>query len=110
VRALSRRSHGLASPEITLGKLRIQTLTQRVWYQDKEIELSRHEFNLLTEFANKPGQVLSRSYLDEVLYGWDEGVASNALEVHIHHLRKKLHAGLIKTARGVGYRMDPEHA
>jgi len=60
----------------------------------------------LSEFANKPGQVLARGQLEEVLYGWDEGVESNALEVHIHHLRKKLGKMLIKTVRGVGYRLN----
>ncbi len=106
IKALSRRSHGLASPEITLGALRIQTLSQQVWYQDKPVSLSRHEFALLMEFAHKPGQVLARAYLEQTLYGWDEGVESNALEVHIHHLRKKLDSALIKTVRGVGYRLE----
>jgi two-component system, OmpR family, response regulator QseB len=57
------------------------------------------------EFASRPEHVLTREYLDEVLYGWDEGVESNAVEVHIHHLRKKLQSQLIKTVRGVGYKM-----
>lgn len=106
VKALSRRSHGQASVEITLGKLRLHGLTHQVWYDNREVDLSRHEFALLTEFVNKPGQVLSRGYLEQVLYGWDEGVESNALEVHIHHLRKKLSADLIITVRGVGYRLQ----
>lgn len=106
VRALSRRSHGMASPEVTIGHLLIQTLTQQVWYKQKQVDLSRHEFALLTEFTNKPGQILTRGYLEEVLYGWDEGVESNALEVHIHHLRKKIDSSLIKTVRGVGYKLD----
>lgn len=110
VKALSRRSHGLASPEIQLGKLRIHTLNKQVWYDNQAVELSRHEFALLSEFANRPGQVLSRAYLEDVLYGWDDVVASNALEVHIHHLRKKLDPGLFKTVRGVGYRLDIKNA
>lgn len=104
--ALSRRSHGMAAPDIVLGQLRIQAPSQKVWYREVEIELNRREFSLLLEFANKPNQVLTRSHLDDVLYGWDEGVESNALEVHIHHLRKKLDSSLIKTVRGVGYRLD----
>jgi len=109
VRALSRRSHGFAAPAIVLGELRLDTATQQVWYRGAQIELSRREFVVLAEFANKPGQVLARGYLEEILYGWDEGVESNALEVHIHHLRKKLDSKLIKTVRGVGYKLDIEH-
>lgn len=106
VRALSRRSHGLAAPEIILGDLRLNSATQQVWYHGNEIELNRREFVVLSEFANKPGRVLARGQLEQVLYGWDEGVESNALEVHIHHLRKKLSKKLIKTVRGVGYRLN----
>ena len=109
VRALSRRSHGFAAPEIVLGDLRLDLAAQQVWYRGVQIELSRREFVLLAEFVNKPGQVLARSYFEEILYGWDEGVESNALEVHIHHLRKKLGKKLIKTVRGVGYKLDIEH-
>jgi len=106
VRALSRRSHGFAAPEINLGELRINSANQQVWYRGKEVELNRREFVVLSEFANKPGQVLARSHLEDVLYGWNEGVESNALEVHIHHLRKKIDNKLIKTVRGVGYKLD----
>jgi two-component system response regulator QseB len=106
VRALSRRSHGFAAPEKILGDLRLNSTTQQVWYCGNEIELNRREFVVLSEFINKPGQVLARGQLEEVLYGWDEGVESNALEVHIHHLRKKLGKKLIKTVRGVGYRLN----
>jgi DNA-binding response OmpR family regulator len=109
VRALSRRSHGFAAPEIVLGELRLDLAAQQVCYRGVQIELSRREFVLLAEFVNKPGQVLARSYFEEILYGWDEGVESNALEVHIHHLRKKLGKKLIKTVRGVGYKLDIEH-
>ena len=109
VRALSRRSHGFAAPEIVLGELRVDTAAQQVWLRDVQVELSRREFVVLAEFVNKPGQVLARSFLEEILYGWDEGVESNALEVHIHHLRKKLGKELIKTVRGVGYKLDIEH-
>jgi two-component system response regulator QseB len=106
VRALSRRSHGLAAPEIVLGELRVNSASQQVWYRGAEIELNRREFVVLSEFVNRPGQVLARSHLEDVLYGWNEGVESNALEVHIHHLRKKLDNKLIKTVRGVGYKLD----
>lgn len=106
VRALSRRSHGFTAPEIVLGELRINMGKQQVRYRGAEVELTRREFALLSEFANRPGQVLARGQLEEALYGWDEGVESNALEVHIHHLRRKFDSKLIKTVRGVGYRLD----
>ena len=107
IRALSRRSHGVATLEKTVGPLRINSATQQIWFHQKEVELNRREWAVLCEFTNKPGQVLTRGQLEEVLYGWGEGVESNALEVHIHHLRKKLDTKLIKTVRGVGYRLDP---
>jgi DNA-binding response OmpR family regulator len=106
IRALSRRSHGFSAAEINIAGLRVQTASQRVWFRDTEVELSRREFSLLVEFVNRPGQVLTRGYLDDVTYGWDDGVDSNAIEVHIHHLRKKLDSKLIKTVRGVGYKLE----
>jgi two-component system response regulator QseB len=109
VRALSRRSHGIAAPEVQLGELRINNAAQRVWFRGAEVDLNRREFVLLSEFVNKPGQVLARGQLEQALYGWDEGVESNALEVHIHHLRRKLDSKLIKTVRGIGYRLNVQN-
>ena len=109
VRALSRRSHGFAGPEIVAGELRLDDSKKQVWFRGEPVELNRREFALLSLFVNRPGQVLARSQLEEALYGWDDGVESNALEVHIHHLRRKLDSKLIKTVRGIGYRLDPGH-
>jgi two-component system response regulator QseB len=109
VRALSRRSHGIAASEIVLGELRLDNSKKQVWFRGEPVELNRREFSLLSLFVNRPGQVLERSQLEQALYGWDEGVESNALEVHIHHLRRKLDSKLIKTVRGIGYRLDPAH-
>ena len=109
VRALSRRSHGIAAAEVQFGELRINNATQQVWFRGAEVDLNRREFAVLLEFVNKPGQVLARGQLEQALYGWDEGVESNALEVHIHHLRRKLDSKLIKTVRGIGYRLDVDH-
>ena len=109
VRALSRRSHGIAAAEVQLGELRINSANQQIWFRGVEVELNRREFVVLSEFVNKPGQVLARRQLEETLYGWNEGVESNALEVHIHHLRRKLDSKLIKTVRGIGYRLDIDH-
>jgi len=109
IRALSRRSHGVAASETVLGALRLDRNQRQVWFRGESVDLSRREFAVLTEFVNRPGQVLARENLETMLYGWAEGVESNALEVHIHHLRKKLDSKLIKTVRGIGYRLDPEH-
>jgi two-component system response regulator QseB len=65
--------------------------------------LHRREFTLLHELLENTGKVLSRQQLEQGLYGWEDDIESNALEVHIHHLRKKLYPELIKTIRGVGY-------
>ena len=108
--ALSRRSHGLASSETILGDLKIDRKKQAVWFRDKAVELHRREYTLLIEFVNRQGQVLTREHLDNILYGWNEGVESNAVEVHIHHLRKKLDSKIIETVRGVGYRLVATHA
>jgi two-component system, OmpR family, response regulator QseB len=110
IRALSRRSHGVAAAETVVGALRIDRNQRQVWFRGEPVELSRREFAVLAEFVNRPGQVLARENLEIMLYGWADGVESNALEVHIHHLRRKLDSKLIKTVRGVGYRLDPEHA
>ena len=110
IRALSRRSHGVAAAESVVGALRIDRNLRQVWFRGEPVELSRREFAVLAEFVNRPGQVLARENLEIMLYGWADGVESNALEVHIHHLRRKLDSKLIKTVRGVGYRLDPEHA
>jgi len=109
IRALSRRSHGVAAAETVLGALRLDRNLRQVWFRGESVDLSRREFAVLSEFVNRPGQVLARESLETMLYGWAEGVESNALEVHIHHLRKKLDSKLIKTVRGIGYRLDPEH-
>ena len=72
-------------------------------WQGQPVELSGREFALLQALLDRPGAVLSRSQLEERLYGWEDEVASNAVEVHIHHLRHKLTPALIHTVRGVGY-------
>ena len=77
-----------------------------VEYQGQTINLPRKEFLLLHELLIQPGRVLTRDKLQQALYGWDEEVESNALEVHVHHLRKKFFPELIRTVRGVGYLVD----
>ena len=77
--------------------------SQLVTWQGQSLSLPRKEFLLLHELLVQPGRVLTRDRLQQVLYGWDEEVESNALEVHVHHLRKKFFPELIRTVRGVGY-------
>jgi len=77
--------------------------THEVRRDGKNLTLSAREFALLQALLERPQAVLSRAQLEERLYGWDEEVASNAVEVHIHHLRKKLGEGYIRTVRGLGY-------
>jgi two-component system response regulator QseB len=71
------------------------------------IDLSAKEFAVLEALMQRPGTVLSREKLEEAIYGWGEEIASNAIEVHLHNLRKKLGAGAIRNIRGVGYRVEP---
>lgn len=75
----------------------------QVTYQGKGVTLTRREYVLLSELLSRPGHVFTRDALVQSLYGWGEEVESNALEVHIHHLRKKFYSELIRTIRGVGY-------
>ena len=106
IRALLRRSAGRADPMIERGRLQIKPATHEVIYDGQQVLLSGKEFALLLALAERPGLVLSRSQLEERLYNWDSSVGSNAIEVPIHHLRKKLSEGAIKTVRGVGYILE----
>src|SRR5574343_1285990 len=103
VRALTRRSAGRAAPLLTHGELSIDPAAHRVTLARQEIELSSREFSLLQQLLENAGRVLTRSQLEQSIYGWRDEPDSNALEVHIHHLRKKLGSELIRTLRGVGY-------
>ncbi|MFU0842138.1 MAG: DNA-binding response regulator [Burkholderia sp.] len=106
VRALLRRSAGRADPVIERGELRISPATREVTYKGKPVILSSKEYALLAALAERAGVVWSRAQLEEKLYNWDNTVGSNAIEVHIHHLRKKLSDDAIKTVRGVGYILE----
>lgn len=106
LRAITRRSKGYTDTLLQLGDLEIDTQAQSARYKGKMVVLSRREFGLLLTLAENVGKVLSRSRLEESLYGWGNEVESNSLEVHIHHLRKKLDSSVVRTVRGVGYMMD----
>ena len=103
IRALLRRSVGRSEPTIERGRLLIKPETREVFYNGTPVLLSIKEYALLVALADRPGIVLSRGQLEEKLYNWDTSVGSNAIEVHIHQLRKKLSDAAIKTERGVGY-------
>jgi two-component system response regulator QseB len=114
LRAICRRSMGRAQQTISYGDLLLDTGAQRVEYRGTEIPLSRTEYQLLQYLLEHAGTVVTRSQLEAMLYGWDGGVESNALEVHIHNLRRKIYRDLIRTVRGVGYLVprqppSPEH-
>jgi DNA-binding response OmpR family regulator len=103
IRALIRRSAGRASNLIEYLDIELDQKSRSVFYQKVPVNLARREFNLLEVLLQNQGKVMSRVSLEQNLYSWDDDIESNALEVHIHNLRKKLFTSLIKTVRGVGY-------
>ena len=106
LRALLRRSSGQAAPTLNHGDIELDPAAHQVRKDGQLVELSGREFALLHELLLHAGRVQSREQLEQRLYGWGEEVESNSVEVHIHYLRKKLGAGLIRTMRGVGYVID----
>lgn len=109
LRVVMRRAEGRASQMIEIGPLQIDEANHTVTWRSQVVPLARREYALLLELARNPGKVMTRPHLESLLYGWNEEVASNAVEVHIHHLRKKLDKQLIATVRGIGYRLAPDH-
>ena len=105
MRALLRRQVGRARDMIEIGALRLDPVARAVEYRGQPVPLSAKEFALLHALVEAGNAVLSREQLEDRLYGWGEEVESNAVEVHVHNLRRKLSAQLIRTVRGVGYRL-----
>jgi DNA-binding response OmpR family regulator len=103
LRVLERRLGNAASATITVGALQLDTRTQEVRVDGELLALSRREYMVLKTLVENVGAIQTRDTLETRLYGWGEEVASNTIEVHIHHLRKKLPEGFIKTLRGIGY-------
>ena len=103
IRALMRRQAGRSSPVIEHGSLSLNPATHEVTLAGEAVNLSVREFALLHAFLEQPGVPLSRAQLEERLYGWDEEIESNVVEVYIHSLRRKLGAEWIRNVRGVGY-------
>ena len=107
VRALLRRKSGRATSGLEYLGVVLDPATHQVTRDGAEVALSPREFALLQLLLERPGAILSRAQIEERLYGWGEEVESNAVEVHIHGLRRKLGAQFILTVRGVGYRVRP---
>jgi two-component system, OmpR family, response regulator QseB len=107
-RSLLRRSAGRSAPLIEHGGVRLDPVTHAVWSKGRPVTLSAKEFAVLEALLQRPGAVLSRQQLEDRIYGWDDDIGSNAVEVYIHALRRKLGANLIRTLRGVGYCIPAE--
>jgi DNA-binding response OmpR family regulator len=105
VRALLRRRAGGASPVLECGSLVMDPVRREVNHGGQAVQLSAREFALLEALMQRPGAVLSREQLEDTIYGWGEEVGSNAVEVHLHNLRRKLGADTIRNVRGVGYKV-----
>ena len=106
LRALLRRRNGPSQIQLEGGGIALDPATRRVTFDGQPVNLTPREYQLLHELLANPGKIFSRDRLMGMLYGWDEGVESNTLEVHIYNLRKKLRADLIRTVRGIGYRLE----
>lgn len=105
VRAIARRAQGRAAPALTWRDLTLDPAARRLCNAGAPVQLSRREFAVLQALMEQPEHVRSRAQLEDRLYGWQEEVGSNAVEVHIHNLRAKLGRDVIETVRGEGYRM-----
>lgn len=103
IRSVTRRAAGRGDPSIEHAGIRLNPVTRSVEKDGVDVHLSAHEFAVLEALMQRPGAVLSRAQLEDRLYGWQDSVESNAVEVYIHGLRRKLGAESIKTLRGVGY-------
>ena len=107
LRALLRRADGQVEPAIRVGALEVIPAARSARLAGTALELTAREYALLEMLVRRPGRAYSRSQLEEAMYGWDQEVASNSVEVHIHHLRQKLGVGWIRTLRGIGYAINP---
>ncbi len=106
LRVIERRLGTARTAEITIGPITLDINNNQVTRDGETLDLSRREYMLLKSLMEHAGRVQTRDVLESRLYGWGEEVASNALEVHVHHLRKKLGPDFIRTVRGVGYKVE----
>jgi two-component system response regulator QseB len=105
LRSIVRRAEGRAQADLQWNGLSVDPARMNGRHNDRDIEFSPREFAILRALLERPGAILSRSALEDRLYGWQDGVESNAVEVHIHKLRAKLGADFIQTIRGAGYKL-----
>lgn len=105
LRAIERRLAGRSEPAIEVGGIAIEPATRTVLRGGEPVDLTARELAVLLALARRPGATVSREQLVEALYGWEESIESNAIDVHIHHLRRKLGAEAIETQRGLGWRL-----
>lgn len=105
LRALIRRAAGRGRPTLQWAGLVVDPVSLVATHEKRDVRLSRREFAVLRALMHRPDAILSKSQIEEKLYGWQEDIESNAIEVHVHNLRSKLGADVIETVRGVGYRM-----
>ena len=110
LRALVRRAHGQPRDKLQLRDVSLDPAARQVTQEGRPVSLSAREFDLLHALMLNAGRVLSREQLEQHLYSWGQEIESNAIEVHVHHLRRKLGAGAIQTIRGVGYVMPARAA
>ena len=105
LRALVRRAHGLQQTVLQAGQVQLDPVGHVVTLAGQPVDLAQREYALLHALMRNPGRILSREQLEAQIYSWGREVASNAVEVHVSHLRRKLGANLIDTVRGLGYRI-----
>ena len=106
LRAIHRRRHGLTRSKIDFNGFTIDVTNQQVFRENQSMELSVKEFAVFLKLFENLGEIVSRRRLEENLYDWDNIIESNAVEVYIHHIRKKLGKDIIKTMRGIGYLIE----
>ncbi|MEZ0168252.1 response regulator [Microvirga sp. TS319] len=105
LRAISRRAAGRASPVLSWSGIELDPGRRTAAVDGRPVSLSRREFSILEALMSHPGTVLSKDQLADRLYGWEEDVESNVVEVHVHHIRVKIGRDAIETVRGLGYRL-----
>lgn len=106
LRAVVRRASGRATGDIVHGTLKVDPVARSVLLDDKQVVLTAREFTILSYLLDHRGKVISKQQLQEALYSWSDEIESNTVEVHVHHLRRKLGRELIKTMHGMGYMID----
>ena len=110
IHALARRDRGFSSNTLKIGNLSINTDTQQAYYQNNLLSLSRREYSLLETFMLSPDKIIKNEQLVDKTYGFQDSIESKAINVHIYHLRQKIHANIIQTIRGVGYMFSSAEA